>query len=390
MTTDVGTGRRQSCALAGLVTGLLCAGPTCAQHYFWNHQWIAGCDNRQICTAVTSMAAADESATLRLEFRSGRSGTLRLRLPTAVEAAGTAKLQIDGRPWALAVCPCDELEGQCGLGHWQAQLPPLEQVTRLLERGQSVMVLIDGDQRAQFSLLGASAILRLISRRQGDDQQGPSLSPPVAPSRQAIVLDGRNRDLAIARARSALAEDACAMAAETGPQADQAWAVAPKRILVKVGCWVAADRSDAATWYLLDSAGGVETLRFAVPDGEGGMRWDEELVNARFDPDSGWLEAFQWTRPQGDCGSFGRWRWDGGGFELDYFASMHNCRGIPLAYWPVLWRGGNSGVDSGSFTDPADSKPSASNCPGSSSSTAPRSQSAIPSPSPSRGRDRPR
>lgn len=63
-----------------------------------------------------------------------------------------------------------------------------------------------------------------------------------------------------------------------------------------------------------------------------------ELINARFDADSGRLDTFSKNRGLGDCGVATRWQYDGRQFVLAEYAQESTCDAWHGSdRWPTLW-----------------------------------------------------
>jgi Protein of unknown function (DUF1176) len=77
---------------------------------------------------------------------------------------------------------------------------------------------------------------------------------------------------------------------------------------------------------------------FETPALHGAAETDNQLTNPDFDDRAMTLSFFGKGRGLGDCGSLGRFVWDGRSFQLAAFSAMGSCRGVPLTDWPRAWR----------------------------------------------------
>jgi hypothetical protein len=83
----------------------------------------------------------------------------------------------------------------------------------------------------------------------------------------------------------------------------------------------------------------LELLSFADYSEEYGWMGTNQLINAQFDPNSGWLVSFNKGRGIGDCGSAGRWVWRQYAFQLREFSSWDDCdNGRESENWPIVFK----------------------------------------------------
>jgi hypothetical protein len=141
-----------------------------------------------------------------------------------------------------------------------------------------------------------------------------------------------------ASVRAGLTADACEPLEPDSGMRDEAWSIDDGRSLVKLLCYRGA-YNFGSSWFLLDSGGAITPLAFPIPaENSGSMDTTADLVNADLAASTGELGSFNKGRGIGDCGSNGRWRWDGQRFQLASYALMGDCRGVTPDLWPVLWR----------------------------------------------------
>ena len=83
---------------------------------------------------------------------------------------------------------------------------------------------------------------------------------------------------------------------------------------------------------------GAELLMFADSDGAGGFTGTDILINPALDAQKGEITSFAKGRGIGDCGSAGRWKWDGYRFMLQELRAQDACTGVDSEHWPVVFR----------------------------------------------------
>jgi len=311
--------------------------------------WKASCDNGAACTAIAPSVV------------DGR-GWLLVRIapePTAVpevligvwtqdseKLAATAPiaLKIDGRAFrtervADTDIPTARVVGAEALG-----------AVRALASGRAATATAGGDV-VTLSLSGGSASLLWIDERQGRldtpgalvrvGQRTASVQPPALPQVAAApaVAQGSFGDSGqilpksitiLPAARACLADSAnpsvrdMVFSAKLGPQ-QELWAVP---------CGAGAYNISFDLY--LTGPDGVGPVRAALPQADGATT--ASVVNARYDPDSRTLVAFNKGRGIGDCGVAQTWAWTGRAFALVLEQEMEDCIGLPPDEWPVSWR----------------------------------------------------
>jgi hypothetical protein len=105
-----------------------------------------------------------------------------------------------------------------------------------------------------------------------------------------------------------------------------------------VRCLAGAYNESHAFYTLRDGAGRAEPARFTVPGPEGALRTENMLTNAWIEEEAAIVGFFSKGRGIGDCGSQGRYAWDGTRFVPIELSVMPTCRGVPPDAWPVLMR----------------------------------------------------
>lgn len=121
--------------------------------------------------------------------------------------------------------------------------------------------------------------------------------------------------------------------------------------LVAVNC-VRAAYNFTQIFFVVDPGvpGSARLLSFEQPGGDGEMTVTRSLFNAYYDPDARTMSESYKGRGVGDCGTVGRWAWNGRGFELKEYWSKPDCDGEPWDFerddeeairrWRVFPKGG--------------------------------------------------
>jgi len=342
-----------------LVLTMLVAASDCqAQGMKIVRDWLAGCDNTRHCTAV-GMSSPDAAAFAALHFERGPAGSdgipeITLQLDADTDLRGDWTLEVDGSPLSGPAAEGLRADGESGgtlqLRHPDAiaaLLDALRRANTLAVRGPSGVV-------GSVSLSGASAVLLWIDEQQGRLGTSTALvrrgerdparmaeapSPPrVQPSPDGIIALAADESAEpVARVRASVDEEDCEALRPDGPGEDDAWALPGGRHLVSLTCFIGA-YNIGSRWFLLEAGLPPRLLDFAAAGADGRFEPVNDLINAGFDPASGVLGSFSKGRGLGDCGSHGKWAWDGQRFVLQHFRLMPECRGVEPELWPVLWR----------------------------------------------------
>jgi hypothetical protein len=91
--------------------------------------------------------------------------------------------------------------------------------------------------------------------------------------------------------------------------------------------------------FLIEGVDGLEVFSFADYSEEYGWTGTNQLINAEYDPKTGWLFSFAKGRGIGDCGSSGQWRWRQYLFQLREFRAWDDCdNGREGDNWPVVFK----------------------------------------------------
>lgn len=313
--------------------------------------WMAACDNVKGCAALSLPPEdAPSTAYLRLERQAGPDAAplLLLRLQRDGKTMPKAvKLTLDGAPFpaggrTLPVTADDDV----------ATLTFSAQDTAALieaARKATKLSVTAPEVTATVSLAGSVASLLWIDEQQGRLGTPSALirksttgSAPAAPDLPLVaatpvppMLDMKLGKAQAAKLRAELKKrkpDACE---DDAAEADEAWALGDKRMLVALACSRGA-YNVGSSFFLMPENEPAKAKPIRLPDGDG----DEgnELTNASFDPRTGHLSFFAKGRGIGDCGVSGDYAWTGAGFVRMVLSMMGECRGIPSEDWFTLYR----------------------------------------------------
>jgi hypothetical protein len=346
-------------ALCWSLPCLLLAQAASAQGYRAIKDWVGGCDNTRHCSAL-GLAAEDAEVYTLLQFERGPAADdevrqIRLRVDRDVSRASAWVLRADDAE-LLQFSAAQLVDADSGPGIDFLITDPDELAAMMgAMRGADTLTLVsDGEVAGVISLSGASAVMLWIDEQQqrlgtpsalvrrGDRALDAMPAPAPAPRLVAQATASELQDAAVAnlstRVRQTLEADSCEEQEADSPLRDSAWSIGDRQ-LVQLSCYSGA-YNFGSSWFLVAADGTVQALRFPIPasDGSGRMETTEDLVNAGFDASTGVLDSFSKGRGIGDCGSSGRWAWDGRSFQLMHYQLMNDCRGVSSDLWPVLWR----------------------------------------------------
>lgn len=332
--------------------------------YRYFKDWVIGCDNTRSCLAVGFPVEWDDMGFMQIAREAGPAARPIVTLAIYQETAPTdARLtvQMDGSPVKGVPAQVAITNQEEGFGYMLATLPPAQadELLAALRSGKKLSLATTGDNRAEVSLEGASAALLFM-----DDVQGrvggatalvrrgdrPASAVPAAPPPPRITPvrtggSGPDPELErIAREQLAVAEDDEDCYVPEGVSPSELIDVDPLgegRVLVSILCNQGAYNFDRE-YFVVDRANPRTPrpvdfpLPDASPDQSGAV--NNTLTNGEFDPATGLLAYFAKGRGIGDCGTSGTYAWTGSEFALVEYRTMHDCRGVPWPYWPVLWR----------------------------------------------------
>jgi hypothetical protein len=339
---------------------MLASLPASAQGLKQVRDWVGGCDNTRHCTAI-GLAPDNAENWAMLHFERGGAPaagveriTLRVSVPKprglrwiVVNERDQTLLTLSDRHWADA----DSSESIDVVFEAPREIASLLGALRTAE---TLTLVGDGVPVGTVSLSGASAVLLWLDEQQkrldtttallrrGVVDPATIQAPPAAPRapRQAAVgialdkEDGHPNGAALRR--SALMGDCDIPEPERGP-ADLTWQLSDGRALAQLACFSGA-YNFGSRWFVLDAGAAPQPLGVPVPQDDGTLGAEVDLINADFDVERGRLHSFAKGRGLGDCGSHGEWAWTAEGFRLVSYRSFPDCRGVTPDFWPVLWR----------------------------------------------------
>lgn len=345
--------------VCGAMLLLLLTQAAAAQGYKAIKDWVGACDNTRHCSAL-GLAPEDAQAYALLQFERGpepgdQVQQIRLRVDRDVSPDDAWVLRVDDAE--LLQFSNEHLvaaDGGPGLDFVLKNADELAAMMGAIRGADTLSLVNNGEVAGVISLSGASAIMLWIDEQQqrlgtpsalvrrGDRALDTIPAAPPAP-RVAVHTDASELQGAAvaelsAQVRQTLEPDSCEEQEAGAPLRDSAWALGDLS-LVQLSCYSGA-YNFGSSWFLVRADGKVQALRFPVPasDGKGRMETTDDLVNAGFDAKSGILNSFSKGRGIADCGSSGRWAWDGRSFQLVHYQLMGECRGVVSDLWPVLWR----------------------------------------------------
>ena len=325
--------------------------------------WFASCDNLRACSAY-GFSSSQDPVFLRFE-RGGEAGAeprwsigwslddppagTKVKLsfddPALAGLPGEpVTIEPDKSPIVFTVPPGDDAAFLASLR--KAQVLRLERVRPPGAKGDDP----SGD-KVEVSLKGAVAILIWLDDRQkrletvtAMIRRGakPASAVPDVPSEPVLkaaapVPPGRlptQQPAAIARALKAADCETNLSDEMAKPSIDR---LSPSAVLWGATCIAGA--YNHMVYYFVVEQDKVRPALFETPSGSSGNGGaPNELANADFDPKTMTMSAFDKGRGVGDCGTSGRWVWDGRAFRLLEFSDMPECKGIESDAWPVVFR----------------------------------------------------
>ncbi|HEV7260624.1 MAG TPA: DUF1176 domain-containing protein [Bosea sp. (in: a-proteobacteria)] len=315
--------------------------------------WIAGCDNTKVCTALSlPNEADDEVAFLRLDRPAGPTGapTLALKLRSSkLPKQFSVDLALDGAPFPAAGrrLQASSMDGETA----ELEIAPTEAEALIAAARKATMLTAKIEQRQfKLSLAGSVAAMLWIDEKQGRlntptalIRKGTAGTVPPAPTLPVIVSKPASgkplaKDQAAALVKAMRTElnrrepDSCE---EMSEGTDGAFALDDSTRLVVVACSRGAYNVSTQFW-LVPGRDVAKARPAEFESNRGGS--GNELVNADFDPKSGRVMFYAKGRGIGDCGTSGSYGWNGRRFAVLQISAMDICRLIPGDDWITLFR----------------------------------------------------
>lgn len=341
--------------IGGLLLSLALSAPAQAQigEMKTFRDWIAGCDNIKVCTALSlPNEADDEVAFLRLDRPAGPNGapTLALKLRSSkLPKQFAVELALDGAPFPAAGrrLPGGSIDGETA----EIAIAPGEAEALIAAARKATMLTAKIEQRQfKVSLAGSVAAMLWMDEKQGRlntptalIRKGTAGTVPPAPVLPVIVSKpAGGKPLAQAQAEALVkamrAElnrrepDSCE---DLSDRSNGAYPLDDTTRLVVLACSRGAYNVSSQFWLVP----GRDVAKARPAEFEGNRdKPGNELVNADFDPQSGRVMFFAKGRGLGDCGASGSYGWDGTRFAVLQISGMDTCRLIPGDDWITLFR----------------------------------------------------
>jgi len=214
----------------------------------------------------------------------------------------------------------------------------------------SVVQGSDASQPAVISLSGATAALIAMDKQQKRSGTTTALiSPDHEPAARVpalpalpMVRAGRPTKRALPTTMpkpiaAAVERADCDEPPETRPI--RAW-LNERTLFWGVLCTKGAYRETYAFFIHRSGAPTARPMKFQMPGLPPSNEDDNLLTGPTFDQRRMTLDFHDIGRSVGDCGTVGRFVWDGGTFQPVELRSMPHCRGVSPDAWPVTWRAG--------------------------------------------------
>jgi hypothetical protein len=339
---------------------VLAAAPLPAQGLKQVRDWVGGCDNARHCTAVgLAPESADNYAMLHFERGAAPAaevGKITLRVNHPLSRSGHWIVVDEKQQTLLTLTDQHLVDADSGEGIDVVFESPqdIDVLLGSLRTAASLTLVGDGGPVGTVSLSGASAVLLWIDEQQrrlgtttafvrrgtADPATIPAAPPlPREPLRATVgmALGAEDATPAGIAVRKTLSEEDCESPNPELASADQAWALSDGRTLVQLLCFSGA-YNYGSRLYLLDAEGVPMLLGVPVPQDDGTLATEVDLINADFDVNLGRLRSFNKGRGIGDCGAAGEWAWAAEGFRLVRYSSFPDCRGVTPDFWPMRWQ----------------------------------------------------
>ncbi|MCU0754794.1 MAG: DUF1176 domain-containing protein [Xanthomonadales bacterium] len=337
--------------------------PASAQALKQVRDWVGACDNTRHCTVI-GMAPDSADRYAMLHFERGGAGMDRvakvtMRVDAPVSRLGHWRVVDEQQQTLLTLSDLNLVDADSGEGIDVVFESPqdIDVLLGALRTTHALTLVGDGGPVGVVSLSGASAVLLWIDeqqRRLGTTTAfvrrgaaAPATIPVAPPAPRAplkstvgVALGIEDATPAGTEVRKTLSEEDCESPDPALASADQAWTLSDGRTLVQLLCFSGA-YNFGSRLYLLDAEGVPQLLSVPVPQEDGTLAREVDLINAHFDTNRGRLHSFNKGRGIGDCGSVGEWAWTAEGFRLVRYSSFPDCRGVMPDFWPVRWQSGD-------------------------------------------------
>jgi Protein of unknown function (DUF1176) len=344
----------------GLVAAVLAAvtaSPVSARAQSLNtfDDWMLGCDNRRECVAIGLEPQGNANGIYLRVLRSGEGHAeptvkitayepgrwpWRLRLafddPALPVPAELAATRIEGRESIEARVPAETVRSF------------LDALRRAKTLSVSIVSGTHATQPLVISLSGASAALASMDEQQkrigttsalaapGSEPATRVPPPPALPVVRAGKRTKANPPATMPKAiAAAVAQADCDEPPATRPI--RAW-LDERTLLWGVLCTKGAYRETYAFFVHRRGAHTADPLNFQMPGLPRSEDGDNNVTGPSFDRKSMTLSFHDLGRSMGDCGTAGRFVWDGSKFQPVELRGMTDCRGVAFEDWPVTWR----------------------------------------------------
>jgi Protein of unknown function (DUF1176) len=309
--------------------------------------WASGCDNSGNCEAVALLPinATDNYTTLKLSRSVGDEYFI-IQIKGLSGKSDRYRLFIDGR--LADTGPIDPNSRTVNISNADAL-----KVARLMARGKTLLIReATGALLGRISLAGSTAAMRHIDIQQG---RAKSVSALVDIGRSGLVTAIQVPDEVFIKRIVPTADlpdtDSLVRLAEASPCAKKRSEVSEDSAYS-----LGMINGQAASLVLLNCGSNDFTVAAAAMIGfqQTDKSWKFEpaqfnskialtndvamplLVNANWDQPSQTLSSNNPTRALKDCGTSGKYVWDGKSFRLILAEQMDECRGA--SDWITLWR----------------------------------------------------
>ncbi|MEP9375898.1 DUF1176 domain-containing protein [Aquabacter sp. CN5-332] len=345
---------------AGLVLSALVAGPVLANDAQTKvaelktfRDWMVGCDNIRSCTAIGLPPGREASGYVVVE-RDGAGGastqvSLVVRTEDAIKSPIELSILIDGEPvlgMPQASYPAGVDKNDINTARLELPAEDAANLVRQIQDRKELNLKVTGPGRAPaestISLTGAPAAFLYMDVDQfragtvtalaGSGWAAASTVPhvPHVPVLKPVLM----RDVKDLPAT---------LPAGVAPNLDDCTDHPPKPDLIRLSpqlelwgmCYVSAAYNLLRRYWIVDR-GQVKEASFIVPGRKPRADGPAVLVNAELAQSGRVLESFALGRGLGDCGTHTMWVWTGTEFQLAFLAEMTDCRGVPVADWPVM------------------------------------------------------
>jgi hypothetical protein len=319
--------------------------------------WVLGCDNLRQCVAIGMEPEGNASGVYLRVLRSGKGAAEPdIKITAYSGGRGPHRLRLsfdDPSLPALGELAASSTKASESI---EARLPPegVRLFVNALGKAKTLSVIVvqgsDASQPAVISLSGATAALIAMDKQQKrsgtttaliSPGHGPAArvpAPPTLPVVRAGKPTKRPPPTTMPKPVAAAVERAdCDEPPETRPI--RAW-LNERTLFWGVLCTKGAYRETYAFFIHRSGAPTARPMKFQMPGLPPSDEGDNLLTGPTFDPRRMTLDFHDLGRSVGDCGTAGRFVWDGGTFQPVELRSMPHCRGVSPDAWPVTWRAG--------------------------------------------------